>query len=134
MVLLRAREAVMEEFRPMLLRKGITEQQWRVLRVIREGGEIDASELARNASILAPSLSRIIKTLEGNGMISTRRDPNDGRRALIRLTDRAEAFINEVAPESAAIYAELEKRIGKTAIADVMHSLDALLTALETKS
>ena len=134
MVLLRAREAVMEEFRPMLHRKGITEQQWRVLRVIREGGEIDASELARNASILAPSLSRIIKTLEGNGMISTRRDPNDGRRALIRLTDRAEAFINEVAPESAAIYAELEKRIGKTAIADVMHSLDALLTALETKS
>ena len=94
---------------------------------------VDASELARNGSILAPSLSRIIKTRESNGMISTHRDPNDGRRALISLTDKAEAFINEVAPESAAIYAELEKRIGKAAIADVMRSLDALLAALGTK-
>ena len=81
--LLRAREAVMEHFRPMLQKHGITEQQWRVLRVIREAGETDASELARNACILAPSLSRILKTLEAADLITLRKDPADGRRALM---------------------------------------------------
>ena len=119
--LLRAREAVMEHFRPMLQKHGITEQQWRVLRVIREAGETDASELARNACILAPSLSRILKTLEAADLITLRKDPADGRRALISLTAKSQAFINEVAPESAAIYAELERRAGKKNIAALMH-------------
>ena len=56
--LLRAREVVMDLFRPMLHAHGATEQQWRVLRVIREAGATDATALARNACILAPSLSR----------------------------------------------------------------------------
>ncbi|MCB1427995.1 MAG: homoprotocatechuate degradation operon regulator HpaR [Nitratireductor sp.] len=132
--LLRAREAVMEHFRPMLQKHGVTEQQWRVLRVIREAGETDASDLARNACILAPSLSRIIKTLDANGFIESRKDPADGRRAMISLTQKAEAFINEVAPESAAIYAELEKRAGKKQIAELLSSIDALIAAIESQA
>ena len=131
--LLRAREAVMEHFRPMLQKHGITEQQWRVLRVIREAGETDASELARNACILAPSLSRILKTLEAADLITLRKDPADGRRALISLTAKSQAFINEVAPESAAIYAELERRAGKKNIAALMRNIEALLSALEAE-
>jgi homoprotocatechuate degradation regulator HpaR len=131
--LLRAREAVMEQFRPMLQRHGITEQQWRVLRVIREAGETDAGDLARNACILAPSMSRIIRTLEGKGFVVTRKDPNDGRRAMIRLTKDAEAFISEIAPESASIYSALEERAGKKQIAELIRSIDVLLKALDNK-
>ena len=36
MALLRARELLMERFRPMLSAHGVTEQQWRVLRVLHE--------------------------------------------------------------------------------------------------
>ena len=36
MQLLRAREAVMQRFRPMLHQHGVTEQQWRVIRVLVE--------------------------------------------------------------------------------------------------
>ena len=115
----------------MLHKHGVTEQQWRVLRVIREAGETDASDLARNACILAPSLSRIIKALDANGFIETRKDPVDGRRALISLTPKAEDFINEIAPESAAIYAELEKRAGKKLIAELLKNVDAMIVALK---
>ncbi|WP_421904785.1 MarR family transcriptional regulator [Mameliella sp.] len=61
--LLRAREAVMERFRPMLRDIDVTEQQWRVLTVVREAGEIDATQLARAACVLAPSLTRTLKSL-----------------------------------------------------------------------
>ena len=36
--LLRAREAVMAHFRPLLADRGYTEQQWRVLRILNEYG------------------------------------------------------------------------------------------------
>lgn len=131
MALLRAREAVMERFRPLLQAHGVTEQQWRVLRVLKEAEETDASDLAEAASILAPSLSRILKTLEARAFIEARKDPTDGRRALIRLTPEGHAFIRQIAPESAAIYAELEARVGRVRIDSLLDDLEALMTALE---
>src|SRR5258708_15845358 len=62
--LLRAREAVMSYFRPHHHKGGITEQQWRVIRVLYLDGETDATTLARRSYLLAPSLSRILKDLE----------------------------------------------------------------------
>ena len=44
--LLRAREAVMSHFRPMLAKYDVTEQQWRVIRVLAEAGTLDASDVA----------------------------------------------------------------------------------------
>ncbi|EBU8132120.1 homoprotocatechuate degradation operon regulator HpaR, partial [Salmonella enterica subsp. enterica serovar Java] len=52
--LLRARETVMAQFRPMLARHDLTEQQWRVIRALAEHGQIDASELSARAFVLAP--------------------------------------------------------------------------------
>ena len=50
MALLKAREAVMAGFRPDLEAHGLTEQQWRVLRVLTEHPGITAGELAERAA------------------------------------------------------------------------------------
>ena len=47
----------MAPIRKMLLAAGITEQQWRILRVLTETGPIDAGSLAKRACLLAPSLT-----------------------------------------------------------------------------
>src|SRR2546430_5045145 len=64
MSLLRAREAVMRQFRPSLRNHGLTEQQWRILRAFTAEDEIQVTELARVAFLLGPSLSRILRELE----------------------------------------------------------------------
>lgn len=128
--LLRARETVMERFRPLLHRHDVTEQQWRVLRVLDENESMDASELAKGASILAPSLSRILKTLEARGYIEMRKDPEDGRRTLISLSDAGAAFLAEAAPESAAIYTEIEAQVGHDRIEKLLDEIDHLITRL----
>ena len=46
MSLLRAREAVMRQFRPALRQHGLTEQQWRILRALAAVETIEATELA----------------------------------------------------------------------------------------
>ena len=60
-LLLQARESVMAHTRPSLREHGLSDQQWRVLRVLNEGGALDAAELAARANILAPSLTRMIR-------------------------------------------------------------------------
>ena len=65
MSLLRAREAVMRQFRPSLRQHGLTEQQWRILRALAATDAIEVTELARVAFLLGPSLSRILRDLDG---------------------------------------------------------------------
>ncbi|MDV4166542.1 homoprotocatechuate degradation operon regulator HpaR [Rhodovulum sp. FJ3] len=130
-LLLRAREAVMENFRPLLAAHDITEQQWRVIRVLEEVDQVDASYLAEQASILAPSLTRIMRALEKRGFIQGVRDENDGRRTLVHLTDEGRAFIHKIAPESAQIYADIEAKIGVDNIEALLDQLEALLAALD---
>ena len=124
--LLRAREAVMTHFRPMLAEHDITEQQWRVIRILAERGMVDASEMADRAFILAPSLTRIIRSLEERGIIAKAKDENDGRRVLLKITPAGLAIIEEVAPESRLIYDRLEKRIGRERIDQLLDMLDEL--------
>lgn len=131
--LLRAREAVMERFRPLLSSHDVTEQQWRVLRVLQEAGETDASQVAEAACILPPSLTRMARSLESRGFIEQRKDPHDGRRSLLSLTGAGKMFLRSVSPESAAIYAQIEAQIGPERIAHLLDELSALLEALEQK-
>ena len=134
MALLRLREVVMAEFRPILTTHGVTEQQWRVLRVLMEVDEIAAGDLADRALILAPSLSRILKVLETREFLTIHRNPGDGRRVRISLTGQGKEFIQSVAPASAQAYASIEARIGRERIEDLLAILDEATCLLEDES
>jgi homoprotocatechuate degradation regulator HpaR len=116
----------MSHFRPMLARHDVTEQQWRVVRVIYEAGTLDASEVAERAFILAPSLTRMIRSLEERGFISKHKDQSDGRRVLLRIAPAGEALIHEVTPDSRKIYAEIEARFGRQRMDALLELLDEL--------
>ena len=128
MSLLRAREAVMRHFRPALRRNGMTEQQWRVLRALMTRPALEVSELAESTFLLGPSLSRILRDLEALGLIQRRLDEADQRRSIISLSDKGTVLIEQVSPESEAIYAEITRRFG----ADRLAELQAMLRELET--
>ncbi|GJD49152.1 HTH-type transcriptional regulator FarR [Methylobacterium crusticola] len=127
MLLLRAREAVMLRFRVMLRAHGLTEQQWRVLRALTTVETIEASELALATFLLGPSLSRILRDLEGQGLIATGTHAADQRRKLVRLTAAGGERIAAVAPRSEAIYAEITGRFGEARLA----ALQGLLAELQ---
>lgn len=122
--LLRARETVMARFRPLLAERGLTEQQWRVLRVLDETGPLEATEIAELSCILTPSMTRILRTLEGRGMVRREKHATDGRRALIHITDPARQALRAAAPESNRVYGELVAAFGEA-------QMDALLDMLE---
>lgn len=126
--LLRAREAMMSHFRPMLDRHGVNEQQWRVIRVLAESGRLDASEVAERTHILAPSLTRMIRAMTERGLIIKDRDAGDGRRVMLAIAPAGMDLLRKVSPDSAQIYADIETRFGKDQIEELINLLDALST------
>ncbi|MFN3641528.1 MAG: homoprotocatechuate degradation operon regulator HpaR [Gemmobacter sp.] len=126
MALLRAREAVMARFRPMLDAHGVNEQQWRVLRVLAEQEELDASEVAARASILAPSLTRMARSMAERGLIARRRDDADARRVLLRLAPAGLAVLRAAAAESRSLYLALQAEYGQERMAALIEHLNAL--------
>ena len=85
--LLRARETVMAPIRDMLHDIHLTEQKWRILRVLDELGEVEQSTIAHEACLLLPSVTRILRTMEAEGQISRRQDSEDKRRTMVQITD-----------------------------------------------
>jgi homoprotocatechuate degradation regulator HpaR len=112
MALLRAREAVMREFRPSLRDHDMTEQQWRVLRALSAGDEMEVAELANATCLLGPSLSRILRDLDERRLVIRRASKADLRRSFVSISAEGTALIARVAPISEAIYAALAKRYG----------------------
>ena len=100
---MRAREGVMGPIREMLIETGITEQQWRVLRVLSEHGMLDTTTLADRASLLFPSLTRIAAKMRDKGLITQTRDEGDRRRQLIEITEAGQKIIDDYAEQSAQI-------------------------------
>lgn len=122
MSLLLAREAVMNRFRPALKLFNITEQQWRVLRALSSVSEIEVMELAKATSLLAPSLSRILRDMEERGLVIRRQVPDDLRRSLTSISPDGLKLIDAVAPYSESIYQEITETVGR----DTMEELQSL--------
>jgi homoprotocatechuate degradation regulator HpaR len=130
--LLRTREAVMVHFRHHLAELGLTEQQWRVLRVLNEEAELDAGDIAERASILPASLSRILKTLQQQKLIVTRSHKQDARRTVVALAPKGQSLLRKALPQTAAIYRRLEKQIGAEELSDLQRLLDHVQLRLKS--
>ncbi len=120
----------MAKFRPMLRQHDLTEQQWRVIRVLASEPLLDATELANRSMLLAPSLSRILQNLAAAGLVVRRSDPMDQRRSVLAHTARGRKKFQAVGPDSEALYGAIEARFGRQKLATLYGLLAELNDAL----
>lgn len=128
--LLRAREAVMARFRPVLNRHGVTEQQWRVIRVLAERQQCDATELAAASCIHAASLSRILRDLQAAGVLDARASRADSRRLVVALTPAGQRAFRRIGAQSEAVYRRIEAEVGATELAATLEMVHQLTERL----
>jgi homoprotocatechuate degradation regulator HpaR len=125
--LMRSREKVMAPIRDMLRASGLTEQQWRVLRILSEFGPQDLTEIARQACLLMPSLSRIIRSLAQNGLVIRASDTRDRRRQTVVISPAGQQLIDDNLVQATQIAANYRNQLG----AERYELLLDLLTELE---
>jgi homoprotocatechuate degradation regulator HpaR len=124
MALLKAREASMRLFRPMLAEHGLTEQQFRVLRALASAETpLEIGEIASRTLLLGPSLARILAHLKHTGLVARRSVAHDQRRVEISLTTRGRRLVAQIAPKSEALYARIEEHMGGTKLQQLMRLL-----------
>lgn len=111
--LIRAREGVMSPIREMLSETGITEQQWRVLRVLSEYGRMDTKTLADRSSLLFPSLTRMAAAMREKGLVTQTRDVKDRRRQFVDITPAGQKIIDDCLPEATLIVAGFKEALGE---------------------
>ena len=131
-LLLQAREAVMAHTRPSLRQHALSDQQWRVLRVLGEHGTVDTGRVAREAFILGPSLTGVLSRMERDGLIVRDRDPADQRKSVVRASARGKALVRKLSTTIEAHYESMEAVLGNQKLAELYALLDAVI-ALEQK-
>ena len=133
-LLLQAREAVMVHTRPSLWDHGLSDQQWRVLRVLGEHAEeaegIETGRVAREAFLLGPSLTGVLARMERDGLITRARCPQDARRTVVRATEAGLAKVQALSQTIEAHYAWMEQQLGKAHLKALYELLDGVI-ALE---
>jgi homoprotocatechuate degradation regulator HpaR len=134
-LLLQAREAVMTHTRPSLREHGLSDQQWRVLRVLGENAHfeegVETGRVAREAFLLGPSLTGVLTRMERDGLIERRRCPQDARSTVVRATDLGLTKVAKLSEAIEAHYAWMESELGKQKLAQLYQLLDAVIQ-LET--
>ena len=124
--LLRARETVMGPIREMLVESGINEQKWRVLRVLDEEGPMEQTALARRACLLLSSLTRILRTMEAEGLLQRATDSADRRKSIVSVTDKGRSLIYTHLPQAEAIFQRLQARYGEEKMERLLDLLEEL--------
>jgi homoprotocatechuate degradation regulator HpaR len=126
-LLLQARESVMAHTRPSLREHGLSDQQWRVLRVLGEHGAVETGRIASEAYILGPSLTGVLARMERDGLIQRERDPADQRRTVVDATAKGRKTIARLSDTIETHYQWLEQSLGKQKLAQLYELLDQLI-------
>ena len=116
----------MSPIRQMLSESGLTEQQWRVLRVLDEHGALEPSQLSKHAALLLPSQTRIVQSMAQKGFVVRREHPNERRRTVIEITAMGQAIINDNAAKAAEIATQIRDKLGQRRFETLLDILDDL--------
>ncbi len=117
----------MSFFRPLLNEHGLTEQQWRVIRILRQHGEMESFRLAELACILKPSMTGVLTRLERDGIVSRRKPAHDQRRVHVNLTEQGHQVFLSMSDGMEANYRRIQSQFGE----EKMQQLLALLNELK---
>lgn len=131
LLLLQARERVIGHFRPVLNEHGVTEQQWRIVRLLLDAGPLEPREIGELCTLSSPSLAGVLARMEEIDLVKRRRLAHDQRRVRVSLTPRSRALAARMAPQIEAVYARVESLLGEQVCGRLYQTLDDVLSELQ---
>jgi DNA-binding MarR family transcriptional regulator len=106
---------------------GLPPLQHAALATIEVYGPIRLGELAQREGVTAPTMSRVLASLDERGLVARRPDPDDARSVLLSLTDAGRDVLATVRSAHTAMLAARLHRLS----AEQVLSLGAALPILE---
>ncbi|MED5608256.1 MULTISPECIES: homoprotocatechuate degradation operon regulator HpaR [Pseudomonas] len=126
LTLLQAREAAMAFFRPSLNQHDLTEQQWRIVRILRQQGEMEIYQLAQQACILKPSMTGVLARMERDGLVRRWKSEHDQRRVLVCLSEQGQQCFVAMSGDMENNYRRILEQFGEDKLQQLLGLLDEL--------
>lgn len=126
LTLLQAREAAMGFFRPSLNQHGLTEQQWRIIRILRQSGEMEIHQLASQACILKPSMTGVLSRMERDGVVRRWKSAQDQRRVFVGLTEQGQQCFVSMSEDMERNYQLILEQFGAEKLQQLLGLLNEL--------
>jgi DNA-binding MarR family transcriptional regulator len=111
-------------------RESIPPLQLSALVTVEQHGPLRLSELARREAVTAPTMSRVLASLDEQGLVIRTPDPNDARGVRIVLSEDGAARLAEVRSHRTALVARRLVRLAeedRERIVAALPALEALL-------
>lgn len=90
----------------------LTEEQWRILRLLGDEEGFSMGELAEGALMNGPALTKCIDKLVSRGLVQRAGDPTDSRRVLVFITDTGLKTMSRVGKRIDEHHASIEDGFG----------------------
>ncbi len=103
--------SILPPFRALFTAHGITEQQWRIARILWETQPLSQNEIARQSLIPKQSLVGIIDRMESMGLLERGQSLADRRKSEIRLTPKAMEIKARISSQVDAINDRIHRRL-----------------------
>ena len=132
-----ARMVLKQQMQPCLRLYDLTEQQWRVLRILnvahRSGREgADTGHIAKEARILPSTLTGVLDRLERDGRVTRQRSAKDARIKLVQATPSGLDLVKVVSQALTEEYQRIERQIDRADL-EQRHALLEKVIALEVR-
>ena len=131
-ILREARSAHKQRLQPILRELDLTEDQWRVLKVLSKNAEnsdlgLDAKSITQQTGIVAPSLSGVLSRMERDGLINRSKSEIDARFTFIKSTPLGKEKLNIFAKIVQNYYSALEESMGEEKTNQLYQLLNELI-------
>ncbi|WP_323766663.1 MarR family winged helix-turn-helix transcriptional regulator [Antarctobacter sp.] len=110
---------------------GITITQWRIIAVLGDTGRCTSAQLSRLTAMDKGLISRNVKTLAADGMITITRDASDNRALHLDLTDRGRATFDHTIPRMRDRQRDLRAYLDDAEFTTLMRACEKLEKAAE---
>ena len=131
MLMNRALDAIMPKYRAVFSDYDITEQQWRVLRVLWEQGRCTTSALSDRTLLSNPSLVGIVDRMAGKGLVRRTRSDSDRRLVFVEATPAGRALQAKIGPRIDRVYEELMSQTNDRDWRTLLRTLKTFIAANE---
>ncbi|MEM7020185.1 MAG: MarR family transcriptional regulator, partial [Pseudomonadota bacterium] len=128
---LRTLDSLMPAFRRVFAEFDLTEQQWRVLRVLWESDAQPLLIIAEKTLIPSPSLVGIVDRMERDDLVKRVRTTKDRRVVQVCLTESGKALETVITPKIDALYQALQTKMDDKEWQVLYKALDTLITSQE---
>lgn len=130
MILNRALDSVMPLYRELFARYGLTDQQWRILRVVWTHDKVNSVDLSNKTLLATASLVGIIDRLEKKDLVARIRSIDDRRAVYITATSTSRELESEITPQVVAIQSKVRSIVSEKEWVAMEKTLQKISNAL----